>query len=353
MVTLKDVAREAGLSFATVSHVLHRHDPRYSALTRRRVQRVAQRMGYRADAVARSMVQGKTYCIGVVGYSLSGQMSMERVESIVIRAQELGYQTFLAGRNEEGDMDLEKQLIEELLAHRVDGLIILIQSECDTTYYESLQRRKIPFVLQGHLTRPNALPVVSVDAEHGYYELTRHLLDLGHRDIAVPLGWYTARAPHNRLAGVQRALRERGLCLPQGRVLKDKLMSFETAYEFTREQMRQPSPPTAILYNNDEMALSGLRALREMGLDVPRDVSVAGYDDLPIAAHTWPPLTTARQPRAELGDATLQLLMEQLNGHPSSTENHRILKPKLIVRQSTGPVRSSRLGCSSRGNNRK
>src|SRR5690349_6947015 len=124
MVTLKDVAREAGLSFATVSHVLHRNDPRYSDATRRRVQAFAEQLGYHPNAVARSMVCGKTHCIGYVGHSLRTQMSMEKVEMIATLAQRTGYHIFLAGANEDGNRSLEKELVEELLARRVDGLII-------------------------------------------------------------------------------------------------------------------------------------------------------------------------------------------------------------------------------------
>ena len=337
MVTLKDIARETGLNFRSVSQVLH-GSHRYSPTTQKRVREVAQRLGYRPNAVARSMARGKTHCIGYVGHSLRAPLTMEKVEVIATQAQQMGYHLFLAGANEEGNRALEREIIEELLARRVDGLIINIIPESDLSFYLSLQKQGIPLVLTGHHSKPAGLPMVTVDIEGGVYEATRHLLDLGHRDLALAFGEYAVRSPHNRLDGCRKALQERGISLAAGRVFDDRPGTIEAICRYTKDQLGQSPRPTAIIFNSDEMAFAGLRVIREMGLEIPRDVSVVGVDDLPLAENTWPPLTTVRQPRAELGRAALELLMKQIRGEDIRGQKRILLPTALVVRQSTGPA---------------
>ena len=128
------------------------------------------------------------------------------------------------------------------------------------------------------------------------------------------------------------------MSLGAGRVLDDRPGTIEAIRVFTQEQLSRSPRPTAIIFNNDEMALAGLRVIREMGLEVPRDVSVVGVDDAPLAENTWPPLTTVRQPRAELGRAALELLMKQIRGEDIRGQTRVLLPTELVVRQSTGPV---------------
>ena len=338
LVTLENVAAEAGVSRTSVAHVLNRNDLRYSAATRTRIQDVAKRLGYRRNELARSLSVGKTHCIGFVGHSLRTVLTMAKVDAIATLAQEMGYHLFLAGANEDGDRDLEKKLIENLLARGVDGLIVSIVPECDLSYYRELQKREISLVLSGYHSDPGDLSLVSLDIEGGIYEATKHLLDLGHRDIALALGIFSVATPHNRLDGVKRALQEQGLELAPGRVMDDRPSHVECAREFTREQLSRSPRPTAILYNNDELALAGMRTIREMGLDIPRDVSVVGVDDLPLAENTWPPLTTVRQPRGELGRAVLDQLMNKIRGDGLHGKAQVLLPTELIVRQSTGAI---------------
>jgi LacI family transcriptional regulator len=340
MVTLKEVAQEAGLSVGTVSQLLHKSDPRYSPDTRNRVAGIAQRLGYRPNHVARSMVRGRTHCVGVVGHMLDSHIGMTRVDAMGSELQGRSYQMFLAGRKVDVEFVEQRRIIEDLIARRVDGLIIFIEPNADTTYYHELGARKIPFVLVGILSDPEELPVVSVDVEDGMYEATRHLLDLGHRNIAAAFGQYIMSYPNlGRPPGFRGAMEELGLSVSLGRIMSEQYATLEATHEFTRSQMTQPFRPTAIVYSNDEMALAGISALRELGLDVPRDVSVVGYDDLPVARYTWPPLTTVRQPNEELSKAVVELLMEHIHNGTSRRGSRVVLKPKLVIRGSTAPVR--------------
>lgn len=342
-VTQHEIARTLGLSSQSVRLALSNDVSMQKQLrpeTRQQILRVVQEMGYVPHHGARSLKLGKTFSIGHVGSSLVG-LHMERVGIIATLAGKLGYQVFLAV-NEDGSRDQQKTLIEELLARRVDGLIISIAPDCETSLYRKLRQENVPFVLRGYLSEPGDLPLVSVDIEEGVYQATRHLLDLGHRDIAMGLGTFTASIPHNRLAGCERALAERGLKLGDGRVLKDRSITFQDCYDFTKDQLSRTPRPTAIIYNNDEMAFAGMRAIREMGLEIPRDISVVGVDDIPLAAFGSPPLTTIRQPTVEVGQSALELLMKQINGCSLAGASHVVLKPELMIRQSTGVARGAK-----------
>lgn len=341
-VTQQQIANRLGLSQQAVAIALSSNPNSLKQLrpeTRQLILGTVKQMGYVPHHGARSLRLGKTHSIGHVGSSLVG-LHMERVGLIATLAVEMGYQVLLAV-NEDGDCDRQKKLIDELLARRVDGLIISITPDCDTSLYRKLRERNIPLVLRGYLSDPGNLPIVSVDVEEGVYQATRHLLDLGHRDIAMGLGKDSASVPHNRLAGCERALAERGLMLGEGRVLKDRPITFQNCYDFTRDQLSRTPRPTAIIYSNDEMAFVGMRAIHEMGLEVPRDISVVGVDDIPLAAFGSPPLTTIRQPIGEVGRCALELLMKQINGFTITESSHVVLKPELVIRQSTGPARGS------------
>ncbi len=341
MVTLKHIARELDLDISTVSQVLHRGDQRYSQTTRERIHSTAQRLGYRANALARSMRRGRTFSIGVFGHNLAITMTMEKVQVISSELHALGYKMFLAG-GEESDIALEREIVEDLLARRVEGLIINTEPDADPTYYEDLQKRGVPLVLLGMMLDARRLPLVSVDIEGGMCAAIKHLLDLGHRDIAFAMGSYAIRTNVGRWPAITRTMQEAGIPLRMEWVLHDVPSTPEENNAFTRRIMSSTGGavrPTAICYANDELAMGGMHVLRELGLEIPRDVSVVGFDDLPVAKLAWPALTTVRQPRAELAKAAVGLLLEQIDEkRPSS---HQVtLKTELIVRQSTATANS-------------
>jgi LacI family transcriptional regulator len=221
----------------------------------------------------------------VFGHNLAFTMTMEKVQVISSELHRLGYKMFLAG-GEESDIALEREIVEDLLARRVEGLIINVEPDADPAYYEELQQRGVPLVLLGLLRQPRPLPIVSVDTEDGMCQAIRHLLDLGHRDIAFPIGSYGVRMGVGRWPAIQRTMHEAGIPLRQEWILHEVPCTAENSDAFTRRVMRPPgaaSRPTAIIYANDELAMSGMHVLREMGFEIPRDVSVMGYDDLPVA----------------------------------------------------------------------
>ena len=331
-VTIKQIAKEAGVAVSSVSDMLHRNDPRYSAVTRRRVQETARRLGYRPNILARAMIQGKTRSIGVVGHDLATPLNVERLQAISAAARKVGYQLFLSGGYEEGAAAMQ-ETVEEMLARDVDGLIIFVMPDANVQFYESVQARGTALVLIGNPAPRPTLSVLSIDAAAGMHLVTRHLLEAGHRALAYAAGAAVMRVTGQRQAGFQRALREFRVKVPPEWILTDQPASPAAVREFTRTRLAMKPRPTAILYTNDEAAAVGLLAAREAGRDVPREVSLVGYDDLPLAALTWPAPTTVRQPRAEVGELAVKMLLEQMERPGKGRQV--VLTPTLVVRQST------------------
>jgi LacI family transcriptional regulator len=333
VITLDTLALKVGLTKGTVSQILSRDDPRYSAATRRRVHAVARELRYRPNLLTRALARGKSQRIGVVRYDLRSPVYMTWVAEMSECLEKDGYQTVLAGYGR-SEMP-ERDMIEGLLAWRVDGLIVFSEPGSDRAFYRELRHRGVALVVIEESRASGRLPWLALDVPRGMYLATRHVLALGHRDIALAFGDYTLRIGPARLVGVRRAFKDVHARIRENRVMHGRATP-EVAYEFTRKQVTLGKPPTAILYNNDELALAGLHALREKGLRVPEDVSVVGYDDIPSAAYACPPLTTVRHPRA-LAKQAVQMLLAQVKDEPAPRLGE--LAPELVARRSTAPAK--------------
>ncbi|MBI4025740.1 MAG: LacI family DNA-binding transcriptional regulator [Verrucomicrobia bacterium] len=334
-ITLKDVAQETGFCIQTVSDVLNCHDPRYSEATRRKIRKAADQLEYQPDRMAQAMVRGRTQTIGMVATNLTTPVTMEKIEAICHQAWRMEYQVYLAAKeNEEAGL----RIMRDFLGRRVEGLICFTGFGYDPAPYRELIRKGVPTVLIGGLEESKGLPVVDVDAAEGLFQTTCHLLELGHRDIAFLPGRYLASFAHGRMAGYRRALKARRVPIRENLILVDRDITPKEVYRQTKRLMKLARPPTAIIYSNDQMALIGMHALWAEGYQVPGDVSVAGYDDLPFAEFLHPALTTVRQPRGEFAQVVLDLLMKQIHGGKAALQP-RLLKPELMLRPSTGPAR--------------
>lgn len=331
-VTLKDVAREVGLSLQSVSDVLNCGDTRYSAATRQRVREAAARLGYQPNLMAQAMVSGRTHTLGMVTHGYSTPVAAEKIEALCFEARRRGYQAYLGTVTAPDD---EREIISEFLGRRVDGLVCMVHPQFDPQPYRQLLAGGTPLVLIGNTTPATGdLPIVEVHPAEGVRLAARHLIELGHRRIALAVGKGLVAMDNGRFAGYCKALEETGLPFAPELIMSDRDISPAEARVFTAAAMRLPSPPTAFIYSNDMMALIGMHTLWELGFNVPGDVSVVGYDDLLFAEHLSPALTTVRQPRAELADAVLDLLLSQIreSGRPLAPT---ILLPSLVSRQST------------------
>ncbi|MCC6580587.1 MAG: LacI family DNA-binding transcriptional regulator [Phycisphaeraceae bacterium] len=337
MVTLKQIAEELHLGVSTVSRVLHSDDPRYNAETRQRVRDAARRLGYLPNHVARSMVRGKTFTIGVIGYTSPDMAAGQRMHAMASAIDAAGYKMLYVSRTA-GDMDTERRLIDDLMARQVDGLLIGTDVYCAIDAYEALSARRVPMVLTGHLRELSKFTLVRMNSESGMYDLTRHLLDLGHRRIAYVVGSEVHFYRVHRISGFRKAMAEVGAEIQPQWIMDQMPGRTGEAALFTRTVLQASPRPTAILYNNDELAFAGMQEIMRLGLRIPQDVSVAGFNDVQLAQLTWPPLTTVRQPSDEFASKCVELLVEQIDAGHALPARQVLVPTQLIARQSTGPV---------------
>ncbi len=330
---MKDVADYAQVSVATVSRVINQNgyvSPKLQA----KVRAAMEALNYHPSAPARSLRRQETMTIGVlvpqINHMFFGTLAFA-IERTIFNG---GYQALICSAEE--DRDKEDAYIESLLRQRVDG-VILVPTGHSPANIERLMRQNVPVVLLDR-TLPGLEEVsrVTSDNEIGGYLGARHLLELGHRRIGL-IGTSNHSTPMiQRLAGVNRAFAEFGLEYDTGVLVASTLYQYSAGYEATRGFFDSPQPPTAVFSFTDVMALGVLRAAAEMGLRVPGDLSVMGYDGLEMTAYSSPKLTTISQPVYAMGEAAAQCLLKQMRGE--LLEPQTIIFPaELVIRESTAP----------------
>jgi DNA-binding LacI/PurR family transcriptional regulator len=327
--SIRDVARVAGVSHQTVSRVLNAH-PSLRDSTKQRVLEVMEELQYRPNRAARALVTARSRTIGVLTTRSDQYGPASSIRAIEEAAREAGYLVLTSSVTSTG-RDALREALAHLVEQSVEGLVIIAPQQRVVEAISELSV-EIPYVtMQSTALTDDTVP--SVDQIGGARLATRHLIELGHRDIyhlAGPQDWIEAEA---RMRGFldEMGAQEVPTTAP---ILGD--WSAEFGYHAGREMLRIRDF-TAIFSSNDQMALGLIHAIHEAGLSVPGDVSVVGFDDIPEAAHFWPPLTTVRQDFAELGRRCIARLLEGLTG---DAERYRgTIAPELIVRKSTAPPR--------------
>ena len=329
MATIREVAESAGVSYATVSHVIN-NTRLVSPETRQRVLAAMDALNYRPNALARSLRQGKTNTLGLVLPDSANPFFAEISRSIEDEAFKKGYSVFLC--NTELDTQRELFYVDVLSKKQVDGIIFVAAGD-QADSLEYLRQRNMPVVM---IDRD--LPNVEVDAvltDHrlGGYLATRHLLELGHTRIACIAGPSSITPSAERITGYRNALEEAGLPCDENLILRGDYHA-QSGMETTHAILKMAPRPTAIFALNDLMALGALRAAAEEGCSVPGDLAVVGYDDLELAHFTNPPLTTIAQPKKEIGAQAIHLLVDRMS-HKNRPPSRVVLPPELIVRRST------------------
>jgi DNA-binding LacI/PurR family transcriptional regulator len=337
-VSIKDIAKAAGVSHSTVSRALS-GSPLVSDETKVRIQRLAKEMGYSPNSLARSLVTRQTHTVGVVVTTISDPFVAQVVQGIEATAHDHGYTVLLA--NSGAVPEREIAAVEMLRSKRVD-CVIVTSSRIGALYLEHLERIGVPIVL---INNHNELSgrytfTVTVDNYHGGYSATEHLTQLGHRRVA----YVTAPADHSsdfdRMAGYRQALIDAGLEPDPAWVIpgNGRAEGGEQALEtFVALEPR----PTAVFCYNDMTAIGLMYAARQSGLAVPQDIAVVGFDDIPFATYFYPPLTTIAQPKAEMGSLAMEMALSlmaadrgEANGKSGESSNV-VVRGKLIVRAST------------------
>ncbi len=326
-VTLKDVAKAAGVSYATVSRALS-GSPQIGSDTRERIIKLCDEMGYTTNYVARSMVMKKTDLIGLVVPSIDNQFMSELAYYAEMSARAHGYNIMLC--NSGPDLKQEKTVVKLLLGRQVDGILIVPQSP-DT--YENIRAftDQVPTVFLSENLRDQPQSYVAADNSHGTYIGTRYLYELGHREILY-FGRRHSTTHQLRAEGYMKACRELGL-REQYFNSEFPRSSIANGYQLARELFSKPITYTAIFASTDSNALGILKAADEMHIDIPRQLSLIGFDNIPSTALPRIELTTIEQPKREMAVQAVDMLRDKIeNGTQGYV--HQILMPSLVKRGS-------------------
>jgi LacI family transcriptional regulator len=328
--TIRDVATLAGVSTATVSHVLNDTRP-VSELLRDRVQVAMKELSYQPDAVARSLRCRETLTIGLFVPSLDIPFYAWVAESVEAAAHAAGYNIILCSAG----WSLERELaaIEELMARRVDGMVC-ISISARAEHIWPVLRRGTPVVWLERVVPGIELDAVFVNNFKGAYDATHHLIELGHRQIGCIMGMIDSQLSDERVAGYRQALVDGGLPFDPGLLQRGDYMP-PSGRAGAQALLARPDPPTAIFAFNDLMAMGALQTIHRLGLRVPDDVAVIGFDGVALAEHTSPPLSTIEQPIPEMGKRVVALLLDRINGDAPRQGRTVIVEPRLITRAST------------------
>jgi LacI family transcriptional regulator len=327
--TIRDVASHAGVSHQTVSRVIN-GNPNVAEVTREKVLATISTLGYVPSPMARGLISNRTHSIGIVAEDISDQTFARWVAGAERAARARGYYLMIGSVEPEDD---ERGYLRLMLERRVEGLLLARPSVLlPLSELEPVMAAGVPIVSVG-TSHPHGI-AVDVDNRQGGYDATSHLIGHGHRAIATILGpadWPSTAA---RLDGYRAALDEAGIGYDPALVVQATGWGLESGRAAGAELRARGTRFTALFGHSDLIAFGAMRELRLQGLSIPDDVSVVGYDDLPVAAYVDPPLTTVHQPMEELGALAAGLLLDQLAGEGSQGAQTHLLPAQLVPRES-------------------
>lgn len=336
-VTIKDIAKQAGVSHSTVSRAL-RSSPLISDETTERIRQIAAEMGYLPSAAARSLKTNRSRALGVIVSNIDDPFFSEILQGIEENAQERGYSMIIAASQR--DPKREENIVRDMRERGVDGVII-----CSSSFSAEQQRKilefGIPIVIINNQSAEGYRYSVYHDDVDGSRQVTRHLIDLGHKNIAYLGNALSGRTTQDRQTGFRLEMASAGLAVPDEYIIEVAGGGPENGFTALNHFLELKNPPTALFCFNDMMAIGVLSGLHQAGLRVPEDLSVVGFDNIKLSSYTTPPLTTLDQPKHYIGEEAARLLLDlldPLSGEAPPQQAIQILKGKLLVRKSTAPL---------------
>ncbi|GAB4528411.1 MAG: substrate-binding domain-containing protein [Anaerolineae bacterium] len=332
-VTLRDIAQRVNRSVTTVSRALHGYED-VNAETRELVMRTAREMGYIPNVVAQRLQKQRTDTLGLILPALGPRLSDPHFGEVLAGiGDELARSGFdLLISIADPALDSLAVYRQKISGGRVDGVLV-VQLGCYDERVEFLSRQHIPFVAYGRTLDGGEFPYVDVDYLAGMQALVQHLSDLGHQRIACVAGSLELSFVHYQLEGFRQAMAACGLPVDDSFIIEADLTQ-RGGYGAAQTLLSQSEPPTAVVASNDLMALGVMSAAQDQGLDVGRDIAIAGFGDVPQAETAHPTLTTVRLPARHLGQLMGRMLVALVRGDPLDARQV-LVQPSLIIRQST------------------
>jgi LacI family transcriptional regulator len=330
-VTIREVAERAGVSTMTVSRVLN-ESQRVQPETRRKVEQVIAELGYVPNGLARGLSSQKTGVLALIVPDVANPFFTKMVRGAENVAWHNGYRAILC--NTERDLNREKAYIEDMLAQRVEGLLLAPTSDQSRHHLSLLEQHKVPVVLLDRSIEGVDYDLVQGDNLNGAYRIVQHLIGLGHRRIAMISGPLDISTSRDRLKGYQQALEVKGIPYEQELIIQTEVDQ-AGGYQAAKQLLQFKERPSAVFAVNNLAAVGIVQAVRESGLDIPKDLALVCFDDIEFASVICPFLTVMAQPAESFGTLALQLLLERMAGR--ATERRQVtLAAELIVRESCG-----------------
>lgn len=329
--TINDVARLAGVSKKTVSRVINA-SPSVQQATRERIEAVIRETGYVPDPQARGLAFRRSFLIGLIYDNPNPQYVVNMQLGLLDAMRGSGFE-LVVHPCDRGSETLVEDIRSFIERQKLFGVVLTPSVSEDERVAEVMRQIGCEYIRVASVPVDAPGHMIETQDRLGGLAAARHLVSLGHRRIGFISGVATFRSSHERRSGMEEGLAEGGLTLDPA-LVAEGAYTFESGQDCARRLMALTDRPTAIFAANDEMAAGALHAARELGLSVPNDISIVGYDDFQIAARVWPPLTTIHTPTRRIG----RMAAEKLMGHEASDSAPEAHLPTLVVRQSSGPA---------------
>lgn len=332
--TMKDVARLSGVSSMTVSRVINDSE-RVSAQTRQRVEQAIAELGYVPSRVARGLIRQKTHTLALIVPDVTNPFFTLIVRGAEDVARRADYRMILCDTR--ADLTIEREAIEEMIAHRVEGIAIAPVSDRSRSHLRRLAKYGVPFVLIDRTVPGVDCDVVVGDSAGGARRLVEHLIELGHRRVGFIVESDEVSTARDRREGYEQALRAAGLPVDPSLIVRSTVDP-GGGYDGMRRLLELEQPPSAVFTVNNLVALGAIEAVRAHGLEVPDDIALVCFDDIEYASRLYPFLTVMAQPAETLGALGTQLLLDRVEGRAGDHGRVVVLPAQFVVRRSCGAV---------------
>jgi LacI family transcriptional regulator, galactose operon repressor len=331
-VTIKDVARRSGVSAMTVSRVINR-SARVNPDTRQRVEQAIVDLGYVPSRLARGLTAQRTGTLALIVPDVANPFFTLIVRGAEDVARRGGYRIILCDTR--ADLAIEREVIEEMIAHRVDGVVIAPVSDRSRSHLRRLEKYGVPFVLVDRTVPGTDSDVVLGDSVAGARQLVRHLISLGHRRIGLIVESDEVSTARDRHRGYVEGLEAAGLPFDTSLIVRASVDP-SGGFEGMRRLLERKDRPSAVFTVNNLVALGAIEAVRAEGLEVPDDVALVCFDDIEYASRMYPFLTVMAQPAETLGTLGTQLLLDRVEGRAPDQARVVVLPAEFVVRKSCG-----------------